>query len=404
MLYLLSLLPGRSMEEDLNPPPLVAEISSKSDPNSLYVNVLGGSKSRGGIALDPLAASGRLAIGKKIKFAQLRNRVKPSVYMLQHHKGVHICLQTTDPRSSYVNATNRDPQEVPIFVDILESQGLRYGVFCAESAEGLLPGNRDTEPWLCRIPGSTTRLQVTPKTKIFPRFPVAKIPNDQSQADMVFSTARGAEMNGARLWTSKKGTRLSNKKWAKFAFDKETVKSVQLPPVLSPVLPEETVEAEPAVTSSRPPRERRIRPTPIGKARYDALPPDVQTLLEAYPATAKLLLNPSRTGKDFYNVRSFAYDSQWYYNKGDRRSSFRARADWFPWRSGTLKRSDLWQYGPGGYRLQKSRQALYRSANKEQSYNVNQLSHKYAELLTSQNKYERNVSHTQRESNKGSKD
>jgi hypothetical protein len=386
------------MKEDLNPRPLVAEILSTSDPNSLCVNVLGGSNSRGGIALDPLVASGRLAIGKKIKFAQLRNTFKPSIYTLQHQRGVHISLQTTDPCNPYVNAT--DPQEVSIFADILESQGLRWGVFCAESAEGFLPGNRGMEPWLCRIPGSTTMLQVTPKTKSMPRFPIAKIPNDQSPDDMALSTARRSELNGAGLWTSKKGTRVSNKRWAEFAFDKETVKSIPPPPVHSPVLPEQTFDAEPSVTSSQLPRERRIRPTPVGKARYEALPPDVQALLKSYPATAKLLLNPYRTGKDIYNVRSFAYDPQRYYNKGDRRLSFRARADWFPWRSGTLKRSDLWQYGPGGYRLQKSRQALYRSANKEQSYKVNQLSRKYADLLMSQNKYEHRISHTQREARK----
>src|SRR5271167_3417164 len=92
MPYLLSLLPPQTEEERLNPIPLVAKLPGlPKNLGSLYLNVLGGSQSRGGIALDPLVTSGRLSVGAKVEFGQLR-QVYLSIFR-PAQQGVHIQLE-----------------------------------------------------------------------------------------------------------------------------------------------------------------------------------------------------------------------------------------------------------------------------------------------------------------------
>ena len=92
MPYLLSLLPPQSEEERLNPIPLVARLPSIANVRgSVCLNVLGGSRSRGGIALDPLVSSDRLFLGAKIEFGQLRQVYLPT--FRPPPQGVHIQLE-----------------------------------------------------------------------------------------------------------------------------------------------------------------------------------------------------------------------------------------------------------------------------------------------------------------------
>ena len=107
MPYLLSLLPPQSEEEKLNPIPLVARLPSLANVRgSLYVNVVGGSQSRAGIALDPLASSDRLSVGAKVEFGRLSQVYLPT--FRPPPQGVHIQLEVLSP---FLYVTNQDGKQ-----------------------------------------------------------------------------------------------------------------------------------------------------------------------------------------------------------------------------------------------------------------------------------------------------
>ena len=178
MPYLLSILPPQTGDEKLNPVPLIAKLPSSTSRNSIYLNVLGGSTSRGGIALDPLVASGRLSIGVKVEFGQLRQAYLASVKRPQN--GVHIQLECVSPVSRWWVPENEkwgkyklieegfERQQryrgLPEFTynKRLEYQGLRKGLFSAGSEGGFLVGEAGVVPWLVRTRGSRLIQQLTP--------------------------------------------------------------------------------------------------------------------------------------------------------------------------------------------------------------------------------------------------
>ena len=184
MPYLLSLLPPQSDEEKLNPIPLVARLPSVANVRgSLYLNVLGGSQSRGGIALDPLVSSDRLSVGAKIEFGQLRQVYLPT--FRPPPQGVHIQLEVLSHVSrrykpGWKTITNKHDQMTQVgfqrqqrWTDNpeftvnrrLDYQGIKKRVFSAGSEGGFLVGESGVIPWLCRIRGSRVQLQVTAHEK-----------------------------------------------------------------------------------------------------------------------------------------------------------------------------------------------------------------------------------------------
>lgn len=111
--------------------------------------MLGGSSSRGGIALDPLVATGRLANDLKIEFAQLR---KPRNEVIRYQSGVYLRLETLAQSESRGGAEQISGEE----------QKLEMNVFSGGSEGGFLVGERGVVPWLCQIRGSRLLQQLTP--------------------------------------------------------------------------------------------------------------------------------------------------------------------------------------------------------------------------------------------------
>ena len=198
MPYLLSLLPPQAEEEKLNPIPLVAKLPSSNSVNSLYLNVLGGSTSRGGIALDPLVASGRLSLGAMVEFGQLRQAYLESVK--RPHIGVHIQLECVSPFSRRWEPENEKwgkykrveegfekqnrykslPQLT--YNKRLEYQGLQKGLFSAGSEGGFLVGGPGVVPWLVRTQGSRLVQQFTPRESGQRRSPIGTRPTHRISA------------------------------------------------------------------------------------------------------------------------------------------------------------------------------------------------------------------------------
>jgi hypothetical protein len=195
MPYLLSLLPPQTEEDRLNPIPLVAKLPGlPKNLGSLYLNVLGGSHPRGGIALDPLVASGRLSIGAKVEFGQLRQVYLPTFRPAQ--QGVHIqfevlshCSRRYKPGWKQAGLKGDDKMiqvgfkmqqrwaNAPEFLmsKRRDYQGTKHGLFSAGSEGGFLVGERGVVPWLCRTRGSRVALQVTPHKKGERRIPRSKL-------------------------------------------------------------------------------------------------------------------------------------------------------------------------------------------------------------------------------------
>lgn len=192
MPYLLSLLPPQTEEDKLNPIPLVAKLPSSNSVNSLYLNVLGGSTSRGGIALDPLVASGRLSLGAKVEFGQLRKAYLAGVNRPQH--GVHIQLECVSPISRRWEPENEKWGKYKrieegfekqqrykshprlTYNKRLEYQGLQKGLFSAGSEGGFLVGAAGVVPWLIRTQGSRLVQQLTPHESGQRRTPLSTRP------------------------------------------------------------------------------------------------------------------------------------------------------------------------------------------------------------------------------------
>jgi hypothetical protein len=196
MPYLLSILPLQTEEEKLQPLPLIAKLHSPKTLGFLYVNVLGGSKSRGGIALDPLVSSGRLTIGTKIDFAHLRQAYLPSIQ--RPNTGIHIHLEVLSNlrfryKKGWKQAELKGPdrfvavgfkrkqrfKNLPEFTENrrLDYQGIQMGLFSAGSEGGFLVGESGVVPWLCRTQGSRGQVQVTPHLKGERRVPLSTKPD-----------------------------------------------------------------------------------------------------------------------------------------------------------------------------------------------------------------------------------
>jgi hypothetical protein len=192
MPYFLSLVPPQTEEEKLNPIPLIAKLPSTNTLDSLYLNVLGGSSSRGGIALDPLVASGRLSKGAKVEFGRLQQAYLASVKRPQH--GVHIQLECVSPFSRRWEPENEKwgkykrveegfekQQRYKGLPEItynkrLEYQGLQRGLFSAGSEGGFLVGEQGVVPWLVRTQGSRMIQQLTPHETGQRRAPIGARP------------------------------------------------------------------------------------------------------------------------------------------------------------------------------------------------------------------------------------
>lgn len=178
MPYLLSLLPPQSKEEELNPLPLVARVPSLDQGSILYVNVLGGSRSKGGIALDPLVASGHVSPDLKIEFGQVRQAYLPT--FRPPNNSVHIQLEVLSHLSRrfkpgweehegsdrFMHVGFRRKQRwhgVPEFTYNRrpDYQGTQIGLFAAGSEGGFMVGQAGMVPWLNRIRGARTQVQVT---------------------------------------------------------------------------------------------------------------------------------------------------------------------------------------------------------------------------------------------------
>ena len=181
MPYLLSILPPQSEEEKLNPLPLVARVPSLEKSGIVYVNVLGGSKSKGGIALDPLVATGHVSVGTKVEFGQIQQVYLPT--FRPPNKSVHVQLEVlshlshrTKPGWETANLKREDRfmtdgfrrqqrwDGVPEFTynKRPDYQGTQLGLFAAGSEGGFMMGGAGVVPWLSRIQGSRAQVQVTP--------------------------------------------------------------------------------------------------------------------------------------------------------------------------------------------------------------------------------------------------
>lgn len=363
MPQLLSILSSPSQKEEIMPRPLVAKIiPTGSDSSSFCANVLGGSQSRGGIALDPLIVSGHLAVGKKIRFAQAYSAMESNFFTPEDSKAVHICLQSTNPSKSYVSINDTDSDSYKRIKEPMY-QGLRKGLFCAESGEGFLMGKKGVVPWLCRVPGSTAKLRVTATTEEEHGVVSQRLRRGWTRMTVASAHWTAVKDESFRSWWNEQGV--------------EEMKSTAVAQDDEKDMPGEPLESPTTASQSQP--EEIFQPTLLGRKRFNSLPPDKKALLTIYPKTAKLV----QSGK--YDLRLLPYDSRWFYNVGDRRFSFRARADWFPFRAGTLKRSNLWQYGPGGTKLTRQRGALYKAPTRKQAWESQQLSSKHANWLKSIN-------------------
>jgi hypothetical protein len=238
MPYLLSLLPPQSDEEKLNPIPLIAKLPSLPKTfGSLYINVLGGSQSRGGIALDPLVSTGRLSVGSKVEFGQLRQVYLPTYRPAQ--QGIHIQLEVLSHASRRfktgwkklglkgkdrtIQVGFKKQQRWSNLPDILANrrldyQGTRRGLFSAGSEGGFLVGERGVVPWLCRTRGSRVALQVTPHKWGERRIPRAKVAKHEVDIQAYLSRVkRHSEIRKAlkerNLIITKKVVFLDDKSW-----------------------------------------------------------------------------------------------------------------------------------------------------------------------------------------------
>jgi hypothetical protein len=195
MPHLLSLLPPQSEEEKLNPPQLVARVPSLEQSSILYVNVLGGSRSRGGIVLDPLVATGHVCAGTKVEFGQIQQLYLPTFH--PPNKSVHVQLEVLShfsqrfkPGWKTAGPTGADHMRdsgfrkqqrwdgIPEYTynRRLDYQGTQLGLFAAGSEGGFLMGEAGIVPWLCRIRGSRAQVQVPAYKRGQARIPILSKP------------------------------------------------------------------------------------------------------------------------------------------------------------------------------------------------------------------------------------
>jgi hypothetical protein len=237
MPYFLSLLPPQSEEEKLNPIPLVARLPSHTNVrDSLYVNVVGGSRSRAGIALDPLASSNRLSIGAKVEFGRLNQVYLPT--FRPPPQGVHIQLEVLSSvslrykpgwktiTSKYDRMTQVGFQRQQRWTDNteftvnrrLDYQGIKKRIFSAGSEGGFLVGERGVIPWLCRTRGSRVQLQVTAhekgqRRKAFASRPQFPVDTEAHLAQIERKTKLRQVLRERGLIISKKVVFIDDKRW-----------------------------------------------------------------------------------------------------------------------------------------------------------------------------------------------
>ena len=238
MSYLLSSLPTPSEAEKVTSIPLIAKLHESSRPlGSPYVRVLGGSKSRGGIALDPLVGPGRLLKGMKVQFARLRQAYLPSVKRPQN--GIYVQLEVlshlryrwkegwqkaglmgSDKYTAVGFAKQQRYKGLPEFTVSrrLDYQGVQIGLFGAGSEGGFLVGQAGVVPWLCRTQGSRVQAQITAHQRGKRRTPVATRPHHRvsTKAHMAYMERRKALRNFLKeggLIISKRVIFLDNRRW-----------------------------------------------------------------------------------------------------------------------------------------------------------------------------------------------
>ena len=163
MPYLLSLLPeAKTEEERLEPPPLVARLHTRGQ--QITVNILGGSTSRGAIALDPLVSTGRLSEGIKVDFAQLNVPRKQLVRLSKTSTG--LLFETM--KKAQVGDVKR------MATWQRDQQKVWWNTLMAGSEEGFFVGKAGYVPWLCAVPGMGIYQQLTPYVETERRVPIDK--------------------------------------------------------------------------------------------------------------------------------------------------------------------------------------------------------------------------------------
>jgi hypothetical protein len=316
MRFLLSLLPPQTEEEKLNPTPLFAKLRTmRQDLGSLYVTILGGSKSRGGVALDPLVSTGRLANGMEIEFGQLRQSYLATP--LRQTGGVHIQLEVLSHMSRrWKRSWKRDGlsgtekmvtvgfqrkqrfRNYPVLTvkKRLDYQGIQLGLFAAGSEGGFLIGESGVVPWLCRTRASRVRMQITPIKEGQTRLPVPP------QLNRYFDTAGYLAYKKSRieirkklkekgLIVSKKVVFVDDSRWITVPYLRKK-KEPKLTPAMRKGLAK-TKQHNQKAHARKVMRERFVRLVLILQ-RY-------RRHLQIYKARANLKKLPQYEGKTFYH-------------------------------------------------------------------------------------------------------
>lgn len=383
MPYLLSLLPPQSEEEKFKSQPLVAKLHLSPQPlRSPYVNVLGGSKSRGAVAIDPIVFPNGLKTGTKIEFAKLNESYLPNLKRTQIGEQVHVQLESLFPHSEqHLNqplATENQKQRLykslpQITKERTQFQGIQLGVFSAGSEGGFLVGEGGTIPWLCRVAGTRVNLQITGHQSGVRRVPITTKPLHPINLTRHYAQIEAesrivkyhAYLKEQGLYLGKQVVQLDSGEIKTIPVIRQDPKALQTRNRDSKATREQERErrtalksqsnqAEPIpsyaewlLSNKKTPRsasqEEPSRQTSVsdfreklGKAQYESLPPRDRWLLNYYPATEKLILQ----GK----IPRLPYRNQ-FVQRGARKFGFRAKE--------RLARNELTRTGfrAGGFRL-----------------------------------------------------
>ena len=337
MPYLLSLLPSQSEEEKLKSQPLVVKLHLSPHPlGSPCVNVLGGSKSRGAVAIDPLVFPGGLTTGTKVEFAKVNGSYLPSLKLPQIGEQVHVQLEALFPHpEEHVNqsgAISNPKQQLSkslpqITKERKEFQGIQTGLFSGGSEGGFLVGDGGATPWLCRIAGSRVQLKVTGHQSGERRVPITMKPVHpinltrhyaQIEAESRLVKIR-SYLKAQGLYLGKRVVQLDSGETKTIPVLRQDPKALQTRNRASKTAREQQRERQAALKSqlnqaepipsyaewllsnkqsprsaSQQEESGRTRLSDsqerLGKAHYESLPPQDRWLLNYYPATEKLIL------------------------------------------------------------------------------------------------------------------
>lgn len=382
MPYLLSLLPPQSEEEKLKSQPLVAKLHLSPHPlGSPCINVLGGSKSRGAVAIDPVVFPGGLTTGTKVEFAKVNESYLPSLKLPQIGEQVHVQLEALFPHpEEHVDQPRAisNPKQLlskslpQITKERTEFQGIQMGLFSGGSEGGFLVGEGGAIPWLCRIAGSRVQLKVTGHQSGVRRVPITMKPihpinltrhyaqieaesrlvkiRSYLKAQGLFLGRRVVQLESGETKTipvlrqDPKALQTRNRA-SKTAREQERERQAALKSQLNQAEPIPSY-AEWLLSNKQSPRsasqqesgrtrlsESRER---LGKAQYESLPPQDRWVLNYYPATEKLILQNKLSALPYRNQSV---------QRGARKFGFRAKE--------RLARNRLTRTGfrAGGFRL-----------------------------------------------------